>query len=274
MEQAQINTQRIYDQVLTFVTLYGGRIILAILTLVIGLWLIGWTMRMLSTVMTKRHVDRDVQPFLLSLLNAVLRILLLLSIASTLGVQTTSFVAIIGAAGLAVGLALQGSLANFAGGVLILTFKPFRVGDLISAQGFTGTVEAIRIFDTILITLDNKTIILPNGPLSTSSITNISTRGVIRVDQVYTVGSQNDLDATKASIQRVIDACPYALTDRAHDVLIAKLNANSRDYDVRVWTKSDTYWQTYYYMLENIARQFAQDGIEAPKPKMFITSEG
>jgi small conductance mechanosensitive channel len=273
MEQAQINTQRIYDQILTFATLYGGRIILAILTLVIGLWLIGWTMRMLSTVMTKRHVDRDVQPFLLSLLNAILRILLLLSIASTLGVQTTSFVAIIGAAGLAVGLALQGSLANFAGGVLILTFKPFRVGDLISAQGFTGTVEAIRIFDTILITLDNKTIILPNGPLSTSSITNISTRGVIRVDQVYTVGSQNDLDATKASIQRVVDSCPYALTDRTHDVLIAKLSANSRDYDVRVWTKSDTYWQTYYYMLENIARQFAKDSIEAPKPKMFITSE-
>lgn len=273
MEQAQTNAQRIYDQVLTFATIYGGRIVLAIITLIIGLWLIGWAMRGLAAVMTKRHVDRDVQPFLLSLLNAVLRILLLLSIASTLGVQTTSFVAIIGAAGLAVGLALQGSLANFAGGVLILTFKPFRVGDLISAQGFTGNVEAIRIFDTVLTTLDNKTIILPNGPLSTSSITNISTKGVIRVDQVYTVGSQNDLDATKASLQRVVDACPYALKDRQHDVLIAKLNANSRDYDVRVWTKSDTYWDTYYYMLENIARQFGRDGIEAPKPKMFITNE-
>jgi small conductance mechanosensitive channel len=273
MEQAQTNAQRIYDQVLTFATLYGGRILLAILTLIIGLWIIGWITKLLSSVMTKRHVDRDVQPFLLSLVNAVLRVLLLLSIASTLGVETTSFVAIIGAAGLAVGLALQGSLANFAGGVLILTFKPFRVGDLISAQGFTGNVEAIRIFDTILITLDNKTIILPNGPLSTTSITNISTRGTIRVDQVYTVGSQNDLDATKASIQKAVDSCPYALKDRTHDILIAKLNANSRDYDVRVWTNSETYWDTYYYMLESIARQFAKDGIEAPKPKMFITNE-
>ena len=223
--------------------------------------------------MTRRHVDRDVQPFLLSLVNGLLRVLLLLSIASTLGVQTTSFVAIIGAAGLAVGLALQGSLANFAGGILILIFKPFRVGDLISAQGFTGNVEAIRIFDTTLVTLDNKTIILPNGSLSTSALTNISTKGVIRVDQVYGVGSQNDLDATKASIQNVVDDCPYALKDRQHDVLISKLNPNSREYDVRVWTKSENYWDTHYYMLENIARQFRKDGIEAPKPKMFITNE-
>ena len=273
MEQAQTNAQRIYDQVLTFATLYGGRILLAIITLIVGLWIIGWIVRLLSSVMAKRHVDRDVQPFLLSLVNAILRVLLLLSIASTLGVETTSFVAIIGAASLAVGLALQGSLSNFAGGVLILIFKPFRVGDLITAQGFTGHVEAIQIFNTVLVTLDNKTIILPNGPLSTSAVTNISTKGVIRVDQVYTVGSQNDLDATKAAIQRVVDTCPYALKDREHDVLITKLNANSRDYDVRVWTKSDTYWETYYYMLENIARQFGKDGIQAPKPQLFVTNE-
>ncbi|RYC71108.1 mechanosensitive ion channel family protein [Spirosoma sordidisoli] len=273
MENAQESAQRIYEQVITFATLYGGRIVLAILTLTVGLWLIGWITRLLSTIMTRRHVDRDVQPFLLSLVNGTLRVLLLLSIASTLGVATTSFVAIIGAAGLAVGLALQGSLANFAGGVLILIFKPFRVGDLISAQGFTGHVEAIRIFDTTLVTLDNKTTILPNGPLSTSAITNISTKGVIRVDQVYTVGSQNDIDITAASIRAVVDACPYALKDRDHDVLIARLNANSREYDVRVWTKSDTYWETHYYLLENMARQFGKDGIQAPKPQLYVTNE-
>lgn len=273
MEQAQTRLQLFYGQLMAFITVYGGRVLLAILTLIVGLWVIGWITRILSSTMTKRHVDRDVQPFLLSLVNGLLRVLLLLSIASTLGVQTTSFVAIIGAAGLAVGLALQGSLANFAGGVLILIFKPFRVGDLVSAQGFTGNVEAIRIFDTTLVTLDNKTIILPNGALSTSAITNITTKGVIRVDQVYGVGSQNDLDKTKASIQKVVDSCPFALKDRQHDVLIAKLNPNSREYDVRVWTKSENYWDTYYYMLENIARQFGKDGIEAPKPKMFITNE-
>ncbi|MGF7214601.1 small conductance mechanosensitive channel [Spirosoma lacussanchae] len=273
MENAQASAQRIYEQIITFATLYGGRIVLAILTLIAGLWLIGWITRLLSTMMTRRHVDRDVQPFLLSLVNGTLRVLLLLSIANTLGVATTSFVAIIGAAGLAVGLALQGSLANFAGGVLILIFKPFRVGDLINAQGFSGHVEAIRIFDTTLVTLDNKTIILPNGPLSTSAITNISTKGIIRVDQVYTVGSQNDIDATEASVREVVNACPYALKDRDHDVLIAKLNANSRDYDVRVWTKSDTYWETHYYLLENMARQFGKDGIQAPKPQLYVTNE-
>ncbi|UFH53137.1 mechanosensitive ion channel family protein [Spirosoma sp. KNUC1025] len=273
MEQAQTKLELFYAQLVTFVTIYGGRVLLAIITLFVGLWAIGWVVRLLSAAMTKRHVDRDVQPFLLSLVSGLLRVLLLLSIASTLGIQTTSFVAIIGAAGLAVGLALQGSLSNFAGGVLILIFKPFRVGDLISAQGFTGNVEAIRIFDTTLVTPDNKTIILPNGALSTSAIMNISTKGVIRVDQVYGVGSQNDLEKTKASIQAVVDACPFALKDRQHDVLITKLNPNSREYDVRVWTNSDNYWATYYYMLENIARQFAKDGIEAPKPKMFITNE-
>lgn len=270
METAQTNAQRIYDQLAVFATLYGGRILLAVLTLVVGLWIIGWIVKLLSSVMTKRHVDRDVQPFLLSLVSGLLRVLLLLSIASTLGVATTSFVAIIGAAGLAVGLALQGSLSNFAGGVLILIFKPFRVGDLIQTQGFTGDVEAIRIFDTTLVTPDNKTIILPNGPLSTAPITNISTKGIIRVDQVFSAGSQNDIDVTEASIRRVIDACPYALKDRAHDVLITKLNNDSRDYDVRVWTKSQTYWETYYYMLENVARQFSKDGIEGPQPVALV----
>jgi len=273
MEQAQTKAQLFYTQLITFATIYGGRILLAIITLLVGLWIIGWITKILSSTLTKRHVDRDVQPFLLSLVNGLLRVLLLLSIASTLGVQTTSFIAIIGAAGLAVGLALQGSLSNFAGGVLILIFKPFRVGDLITAQGFTANVEAIRIFDTTMVTLDNRTIILPNGPLSTSAIVNISTKGVIRVDQVYGVGNQNDIDATKASIMSVVDGCPYALKDRAHDVLITKLTHDSREYDVRVWTRSDTYWETYYYMLENIARQFVKDDIEAPKQKIFVTNE-
>ena len=273
MDQAQIKIQTTFDQVTAFLLLYGGRILLAVITLIVGLWVIGWIVKLLSSTMTKRHVDRDVQPFLTSLVSGLLRVLLLISIAGMLGVATTSFVAIIGAAGLAVGLALQGSLANFAGGVLILIFKPFRVGDLISAEGFTGVVEAIRIFDTTLGTLDNKTIIIPNGPLSTSPITNISTKGVIRVDQVYAVGNQNDIDATKASIMRVVDSCPYALKDREHDVLITKLTPNSREYDVRVWTKSEDYWNTHYYMLDTVARQFVSDGIEAPKPKMFVTNE-
>ncbi len=271
---AQTSATRLYDQVLTFATLYGGRVLLALITLVVGLWLIGQLVRLLSAGMTRRHVDRDVQPFLLSLLSGVLKVLLMLSIASTLGIQTTSFVAIIGAAGLAVGLALQGSLANFAGGVLILIFKPFRVDDLISAQGFTGTVEAIRIFDTVLVTLDNRTIILPNGPLSTSALTNISTKGTIRVDMVFAAGNQNDLDATIAALRAVTDACPTALKNQPHDVLPTKLTENAVFFDVRVWTPSATYWETYYYVTEHVAREFGQRGIQAPKATRYLVQEG
>jgi len=246
------------------ITQYGGKVVLAVVTLIVGLWLIGVLVKVLARVMNSRHMDKDVQPFLLSLVNGLLRVLLLLSIAGMLGIETTSFVAILGAAGLAVGLALQGSLANFAGGVLLLIFKPFRVGDLISAQGFTGHVEAIQIFNTVLTTLDNKTIILPNGPLSTSPITNISGKGLIRVDMNFTTGNQNKLDDIKASINKVIAACPYALKDREHDVLVSGVTQNTISFDTRVWTNPATYWETYYYVHENIVRQFGADGIAAP----------
>lgn len=273
MNEAQSTISRSYDQLITFATVYGGRVLLAIVTLIVGLWLIGHFIRLLSNTMTRRHVDRDVQPFLLSLMSGILKVLLLLSIASTLGIATTSFVAIIGAAGLAVGLALQGSLANFAGGVLILIFKPFRVGDLIAAQGFTGTVEAIRIFDTTLVTPDNRTVILPNGPLSTAALTNISTKGLIRVDMVFAAGNQNDLDAIRAALQAVVAACPTAAKDREHDVLVTKLTENAIHFDVRVWTASATYWDTYYYVTEHVAREFGRAGIAPPKARMFVTNE-
>jgi small conductance mechanosensitive channel len=273
MEPTRTSLQNIFDQVAAFATLYGFKILLAIVILIVGLWLVNQLVKMLSTVMNKRQVDRDVQPFLLSLVGAILKVLVLLSVASTLGVETTSFVAIIGAAGLAVGLALQGSLANFAGGVLILTFKPFRVGDLITAQGFTGNVEAIHIFNTILVTLDNRTIILPNGALSTSPVTNISGKGTIRVDMVFAAGNQNSVDDIKASIKTVVDACPYGLKNREHDILVTKLTELALHFDVRVWTDSATYWETYYFVHEGIARQFGKDGIKGPEPSVTVIGD-
>ncbi|MFT4032265.1 MAG: mechanosensitive ion channel [Siphonobacter sp.] len=265
-----MDLESIKSSILLAITQYGGKILLALLVFFVGRLVIGRLMRFLSTRMIHSNIDRDVQPFLSSLIVVLLNVTLLLSCAGILGIQTTSFVAILGAASLAVGLALQGSLSNFAGGVLILIFKPFRVGDLIEAQGFTGVVEGIQIFNTILVTLDNKTIILPNGALSTAPITNISGKGKIRVDMVFGVGSQNDLDITKASIQKVIDANPYALTDQAHDVLVTKLTPNSVNYDVRVWTHPDNYWNTYYYMHENLKRQFDRDNIQAPEELRFV----
>jgi small conductance mechanosensitive channel len=161
--------------------------------------------------MTKSNFDKDVQPFLISLVSVGLNIMLLLSCAGILGIQTTSFVAVLGAAGLAVGLALQGSLSNFAGGVLILIFKPYKVGDLISAQGFTGTVESVQIFNTILVTPDNKTLILPNGALATSAITNISGKGTIRVDMVC-CGKSKFVRISQKSIYKCGETMSYCFT--------------------------------------------------------------
>ncbi len=266
----EINLTSIKNQLILAITQYGGKILLAIVVFIIGRLIIGRITRFISHRMTSSHIDRDVQPFLKSLVTVALTLMLLLSCAGILGIQTTSFVAVLGAAGLAVGLALQGSLANFAGGVLLLVFKPFRVGDLVNAQGFTGIVEAIRIFDTVLVTLDNKTITLPNGPLSTGPITNISGKGDIRVDMVFSAGSQNGVDKIRESIEKVIAACPYASPVK-HDTLVTKLTENAIFFDVRVWTKAETYWETYYFVHEQISKQFARDGIKAPLMQYTVT---
>jgi len=259
-----LNLTSLKDQIVLAVTQYGGKVLLAIVVFIVGRFIIGKISKGLSSKMSSSHVDKDVQPFLLSLISVGLNIMLLLSCAGILGIQTTSFVAILGAAGLAVGLALQGSLSNFAGGVLVLIFKPYRVGDLISTQGFTGTVESIQIFNTILVTPDNKTIILPNGPLSTSPVTNISGKGVIRVDMVFGAGNQNTYDALKKSLE--------TLKDRQHDILMTKMTANSLDFDVRVWTNSADYWNTYYSMHELIKRQFDADKIAGPTNNIVVSN--
>ena len=264
-----MNVDTLFPQFIALATQYGGKILLAILAFMIGRAIISRVVGFVSTRMNLNKVDRDVQPFLMSLISVGLNVMLLLSIAGILGIETTSFVAVLGAAGLAIGLALQGSLANFAGGVLLLIFKPFRVGDLVSVQGFTGNVEAIRLFDTVLVTPDNKTIIVPNAKLSTDSITNISGKGKIRVDMVFAAGNQNGVDAIRASIKKVVTACPTALKDIEHDILVTRLTENAIFFDVRVWTNPATYWDTYYFVHEGISRQFAKDAIEAPKPALL-----
>lgn len=261
-----MNLDLLKTQIITTITQYGGSILLALFAFIIGRLIIGKIARLISTRMSRSHVDHDVQPFLISLITVVLNVMLLLSCAGILGIQTTSFVAVLGAAGLAIGLALQGSLANFAGGVLILIFKPFRIGDLITAQGFTGHVEAIRIFDTVLVTNDNKSITLPNGPLSTGPITNMSSKGIIRVDMVFAAGSQNGVDNIRTSLKAAIASSPHASKDHEHDTLVTKLTENAIFFDTRVWTKSETFWETYYEVHENVSRQFVKDNIEPPLP--------
>src|SRR5690554_3170502 len=199
------------DQAIALVMTYAPKVLLAIITLIIGLWLINRFVNALDAKLGKK--DPTLNKFLCGLISAVLKILLLISVASMVGIATTSFVAIIGAAGLAVGLALQGSLGNFAGGVLILIFKPFKVGDVIEAQGFLGSVREITILYTIVDTFDNRRIVIPNGQLSNASLTNMSVYETRRCDMTFRIGYSDDFDKDKAICKRLIAADERALKD-------------------------------------------------------------
>lgn len=258
------------NQFWTMAVAYAPKVLLAILTLIIGLKIITWITNLLQKTLRNRHVDESIIPFLGSIVSVLLKVVLLITIAGMFGVETTSFVALIGGAGLAVGLALQGSLSHFASGVMVLIFKPYKVGDLVTAAGFTGEVEEIQVFNTVLKTLDNKRIIIPNGSITSGPITNISGQGVIRVDMQYSVAGKEDIDKVKRVVQQVSDSCPYVLKDKATDILVNCQEIGITKFDVRPWCKSEHYWDTYYYMQENIKRQFVAQGIIAPMPAMDV----
>lgn len=251
-------------------TRYGTRLLIAGLLTIGGYWSIKLVLRAISRLLSRQQVDRDVQPFLLSLLRIGFLIALVLSVLSTLGVETTSFLTVIGTAGLAVGLALQASLANFAGGLLILAFKPFRLGDLIAVQGFTGYVEVVNLLNTILRTDDNRIITLPNNTLTTNPITNFSRLETTRVESVFVVSNQHSVDAVRASIERAIATCPQALPDRKHDILVGKLTDSGIQFDVRVWANISTIAEVNYAVQEAVARQFVLDGISGPRTEIDV----
>lgn len=228
---------------------YGSRVLLAVITLAIGWWLINKVTQKLGGLLALRNADLALQGFISSLANIILKILLIVSVASMIGVETTSFVAAIGAAGLAIGLALQGSLANFAGGVLILLFRPFRIGDWIEAQGVAGTVDSIQIFHTVLRTGDNKTIIVPNGNLSNGIITNTNRQPTRKV--VFDVGVDYEADLQKAR-QVLLDLAkdPRVLTDPAPQAVISTLGDSSITVSLRVWVKTADYWDVMFMFNE------------------------
>lgn len=247
-------------------TEYGLKIIGAIVIWVIGSWIIKKLVRGTRTVMTKRDFDESLQRFLLNLISWLLKILLILAILSQLGVETTSFAAILAAAGLAIGMALQGSLGNFAGGVLIMIFKPFKIGDFIEAQGETGTVKEIEIFTTKLTTPDNKEIIIPNGSLSNGNITNYSTEDTRRVDVTFGVGYESDIKKTKEVILSVVEANPSILKDPAPAINVSELGDSSINFFTRVWVKKEDYWDVKFSMIENTKEALDAAGIDIPYP--------
>ncbi|QSP95302.1 mechanosensitive ion channel [Marinobacter salinisoli] len=256
------------DQAVSMVMTYAPKVLLAIVTLVIGLWIIN----RFVTVLDKKLGAKDptLNKFLCGLISAILKVLLLISVASMVGIATTSFIAIVGAAGLAVGLALQGSLANFAGGVLILIFKPFKVGDVIDAQGYLGTVREISILYTILDTFDNRRVIVPNGQLANASLTNNSAYETRRCDLTFGIGYGDDIDAAKAIIKRLIEQDERALEEPEPMIVVGGLGDSSVDLTVRVWTKSSDLWPFYWWMQENVKKAFDAEGISIPFPQRDV----
>ncbi|MFL0354168.1 mechanosensitive ion channel family protein [Xanthomarina sp. GH4-25] len=247
-------------------TEYGLKIIGAIIIWIIGSWIIKKMLNGTSKVMTKRGFDISLQKFLLNLVGWILKILLILAILSQLGVETTSFAAILAAAGLAVGLALQGSLGNFAGGVLIMIFKPIKIGDLIEAQGEIGVVKEIEIFTTKLIGLSNKEIIIPNGALSNGNIVNYSTEGTRRVDLTFGVGYDSDIKKTKEVLMNVISSHPKVIADPAPTVNVSALADSSINFAVRPWCKTEDYWAVFFDVTEQTKEALDAAGIEIPYP--------
>ncbi|WP_434609015.1 mechanosensitive ion channel family protein [Pseudomonas sp. R1-7] len=248
---------------------YGSRVLLAIVTLAIGWWLINKVTKKVGALLALRNADLALQGFISTLANVILKILLIVSVASMIGVETTSFVAAIGAAGLAIGLALQGSLANFAGGVLILLFRPFRIGDWIEAQGVAGTVDSIQIFHTIIRTGDNKTVIVPNGNLSNGIITNTNRQPTRKV--VFDVGVDYQADLQKArEVLLELAKDERVLTDPAPEAVISTLGDSAITVSLRIWVKTADYWSVMF-MLNELARDRLKDaGIDIPFPQRVI----
>ena len=248
---------------------YGSRVLLALITLAVGWWLINRLTAKLGNLLALRKADLALQGFISSLANIILKVLLVVSVASMIGIQTTSFVAAIGAAGLAIGLALQGSLANFAGGVLILLFRPFKIGDWIEAQGISGTVDSIQIFHTVLRTGDNKTVIVPNGNLSNGIITNYNRQPTRKV--VFDVGVDYEADLQK--VREVLLALaddPRVLKDPAPVVVVTTLGDSAITMSLRAWVDTPNYWDVLFMFNEQSRDRLKAANIDIPVPQRVI----
>jgi small conductance mechanosensitive channel len=262
--------QSLYDTALEKLLVFLPQLFLAVLVLVVGWWVVRRIVKVVEAGLQRGSADATLSRFLLSLLSMGLKALLLISVASMIGIATTSFVAVLGAAGLAIGLALQGSLANFAGGVLILLFRPFRVGDFIEAQGVAGTVKEILIFNTIMKTPDNKRIIVPNGPLANDNITNFSAEDRRRVDLVFGIGYDDDLKRAKAVLERLIHEDERSQDDPAPLIVISELADSSVNITTRTWVQASDYWGFRFDLIERVKLAFDAEGISIPYPQQDV----
>jgi small conductance mechanosensitive channel len=249
---------------------YGLKVVFAIIILIIGRWVAKLFGKVTQRVMEKREIDETLRHFVGNLIYYALLTFVILAALSQLGIQTTSFIAVIGAAGLAVGLALQGSLANFASGFLMILFRPFKVGDFIEGAGVAGTVESLQIFTTQLRTPDNKKIIIPNSSLTGGNIVNWSATGTRRVDMVFGIGYEDDIDKAKQVISEILAADDRILKDPAPQVALSELADSSVNFVARPWVKTGDYWGVFFDTTEAVKKRFDAEGISIPYPQSDV----
>ncbi len=262
--------QELFQASQQYIIAYGGQLLLAILTFIIGFWVIGKILKTIRKVFEKKGVDVNLRPFFIGIINYTLKTLLVISVMTMVGIQMTSFIAILGAAGLAIGLALSGTLQNFAGGVMLLVLKPFKVGDFIEVQGYKGIVNEIQIFSTILKTPDNKVVFIPNGGLATSSLINYSREATRRVDFLFGIGYDDDIDKAKSIVKQVIDSHVKILAEPVPFIVVSELGDSSVNITTRVWVNSADYWEVFFYITEMVKKEFDKQGISIPFPQRDV----
>ena len=267
---ANMSTQEIVDTIAQDLISFGWKVLTAFLIFLVGRWLIRRIVRFMDTIFERRNIEVSLRTFLKSLVRITLYILLVFTVVGVLGINITSFLAIFASAGLAVGMALSGTLQNFAGGVMILLLKPYRVGDWIEAQGQAGTVKDIYLFNTVLNTADNKSIIVPNSAISTSIINNYSREKTRRVEWTVSLSYGDDFDRVKAAILEILNADKRILQDPAPFVGLGNLGASSIDFTVRVWVLSGDYWSVFYDVYERIYKHLPEKGLSFPFPQLDV----
>lgn len=254
----------------SFILTTGVNFLIALVVLFIGFKLSNFLVKRIEKIMDAKDVDPSLKPFLASVLSWALKICVFITAVNTAGIQTTSFVALLGTAGIAVGLALQGSLSNFAGGVLILLLKPFKVGDVIKAQGFVGTVHKITTFSTFLKTPDNQVICLPNGSLANSPIVNVNQESTRRVDFTFGIGYDDNIGDAKAILERIITSDERVLKDPAHSIVVGELADSSVNLVMKAWVNTADYWGVFFDVTEKVKLEFDLNKISIPYPQTDV----
>lgn len=248
----------------------GSKLITALIVFLVGRWIIRKLNRLLIKIMEKRQVEASLFSFTRSLVKITLNFILVIILISVLGIETSSFIALFASAGVAIGMALSGTLQNFAGGVMILLFKPFKVGDFIEAQGQSGSVKEIQIFNTIISTPDNKIIIIPNGGLSTGITKNYSKEEMRRVDWEFGIAYGDNYDTAKKVIEKLLASDERILKEPAYFIALNSLGASSVNLVVRAWVKVGDYWDVYFGMNEKVYKTFAEENLNIPFPQMDV----